>query len=100
MAILQGQALLHRVLDAQDIVLNLYLILTVGQEFCKDEVLRPEVREANLDEISSISDSFNILLYYRDGRRQGADFIKDKLTRKHSIFAGGIESARTIVITS
>ncbi|GAT28035.1 hypothetical protein RIB2604_02501100 [Aspergillus luchuensis] len=53
-----------------------------------------------VDEISSITDSFNIPLYYGDGRRQGAEFIKDKLTRKHSIFTGGIESARTIIITS
>ncbi|GAA85914.1 hypothetical protein AKAW_04028 [Aspergillus luchuensis IFO 4308] len=63
-------------------------------------VVPPHLIDQWVDEISSITDSFNIPLYYGDGRRQGAEFIKDKLTRKHSIFTGGIESARTIIITS
>ncbi|PYH75137.1 uncharacterized protein BO88DRAFT_328807, partial [Aspergillus vadensis CBS 113365] len=63
-------------------------------------VVPPHLIDQWVDEISSITDSFNILLYYGDGRRQGAEFIKDNLTHKHSIFTGGIESAWTIIITS
>lgn len=63
-------------------------------------VAPPHLIDQWVDEISFITDCFNILLYYGDGRRQGAEFIKDKLTRKHSIFTGGIESVRTIIITS
>ncbi|OJI83166.1 hypothetical protein ASPTUDRAFT_31185 [Aspergillus tubingensis CBS 134.48] len=63
-------------------------------------VVPPHLMDQWVDEISSIKGSFNILLYYGDGRRQGAESMKDRLTRKHSIITGGIESARTTIITS
>lgn len=63
-------------------------------------IVPPHLIDQWVDEIASITDSFTVMLYYGDARRQGADFIRDKLTKKHPIFKGGIDSAKTIVITS
>ncbi|PWY62388.1 P-loop containing nucleoside triphosphate hydrolase protein, partial [Aspergillus heteromorphus CBS 117.55] len=63
-------------------------------------IVPPHLIDQWMDEIMSITEEFQVLLYYGDARRQVGSYIKDKLTKKHEIFKGGLESARTIVVTS